>query len=272
MPHSVDFDIQHPHSARIWNYWLGGRDNYPVDRTVGGQMLALFPEMVDIARAARAFLGRATRYLVGERGVRQILDIGTGLPTADNTHQVAQRIAPETRVVYVDNDPMVLAHARALLTSTPEGATEHIDADVRDPASILESAARTLDLAEPVALMLLGVLGHVADEEDPQGIVRELVAALAPGSFLVINDGTNVLGARPAASADETARAAALRLYAQSGAVPYVPRSPDFIARHFEGLELVEPGVVSTTLWRPDPSPGERPREVDSFCGVARKP
>src|SRR5206468_5661711 len=144
-------------SARIWNYWLGGKDHYPVDRKVGDQIAEMFPDIVGLARADRAFLGRAVRYLVGEAGIRQFLDIGTGLPTADNTHEVAQRVAPECRIVYVDNDPLVLAHARALLTSSPAGACDHIDADLRDPAAILPAAARTLDLTRPTALMLIGV-------------------------------------------------------------------------------------------------------------------
>ncbi|WP_067816050.1 SAM-dependent methyltransferase [Actinomadura kijaniata] len=271
-PSIVSIDTQRPHQARIWNHWLGGKENYPIDRSVGDKVMEVFPEIVDIARHTRAFLLRVTHFLVAEQGIRQILDIGTGLPTADNTHEVAQRIAPGTRVVYVDNDPLVLSHARALLTSTAEGATDYVDADVRDPATILEQAARTLDLDQPVALMLLGVMGNVPDADDPQGIVRTLMAELAPGSWLVVNDGTDVLERAQASPADETGRAEAIRLYVEAGALPYFARTPEFIAGYFEGLDLVEPGVVSTPLWRPDLPELDRPREVDAFCGVARKP
>jgi len=159
LPGKIDYS--RPHSARIWNYWLGGKDNYPVDREVGDKFVAIFPGQVDIARHSRAFLGRAVRFLAGEAGVRQFLDIGTGLPTKDNTHQVAQDVAPESRIVYVDNDPLVLAHARALLTSTPQGACDYIDADLRGPGKILTEAARTLDFAQPIALIMLGILGHI---------------------------------------------------------------------------------------------------------------
>jgi hypothetical protein len=152
---SPEIDASVPNSARIWNYWLGGKDNYPVDREAGEQFRAIFPEIVEVARSTRAFLNRAVRYLAGEAGVRQFLDIGTGLPTAENTHEVAQRVAPEPRIVYVDNDPVVLAHARALLTST-EGVTAYVDADLHDPGRILELSAHTLDLNRPVAVMLLG--------------------------------------------------------------------------------------------------------------------
>src|SRR5215475_12689327 len=158
-------DTSVPHSARIWNYWLGGKDNYAVDRAAGDAYIKVYPGIVDVARAGRAFLARAVRYLAAEAGIRQFLDVGTGLPTADNTHQIAQRAAPESRIVYVDNDPLVLAHARALLTSTPEGATDYIDADAREPEAILARAAATLDLGKPVALMLIGILGHVADDD-----------------------------------------------------------------------------------------------------------
>src|SRR5690348_8145736 len=154
-------DTSVPHSARVWNYWLGGKDHYPVDRLVGDQVMAMFPDITRLARADRAFLGRAVRYLAGDAGIRQFLDIGTGLPTANNTHEVAQGIAPESRIVYVDNDPLVLVHARALLTSTPEGACDYIDADLRETGKILSEAARTLDFARPVALMMLGIVGQV---------------------------------------------------------------------------------------------------------------
>ncbi len=172
-------DTTVPHSARIWNYWLGGKDNYEVDRAAGDQFSAIYPGIVDIARADRAFLGRVVRYLAGEAGVRQFLDVGTGLPTADNTHEVAQRVAPESRVVYVDNDPLVLVHARALLTSSPEGATYYVDANMSDPEMVLREAAKWLDLTQPVGLTFMGVLGHVTDHAEARSIVAGLVAGLA---------------------------------------------------------------------------------------------
>src|SRR3954466_13119979 len=162
---SPEIDTTVSHSARVWDYWLGGKENYPVDRVVGDRIAAMFPDIVEHARMDRAFLGRAVRHLAGEAGIRQFLDIGTGLPTVDNTHEVAQRVAPESRIVYVDNDPLVLAHARALLTSTPEGATDYIDAALHDPESIRAGASKTLDFEKPIALMLMGILGHVQDYE-----------------------------------------------------------------------------------------------------------
>jgi hypothetical protein len=256
------FDTSNPQTARIWNYWLDGKDNYPVDRQVGDQILEAFPAIVENARASRAFLGRAVRYLAGEAGIRQFLDIGTGLPTADNTHQVAQRVAPESRIVYVDNDPLVLTHARALLTSTPEGATDYIDADLRDPDAILREAARTLDFTRPVAVMLMGILGHIADDDQAQSIVKRLMAAVPSGSYLTMNDGTD--------TSEEVVEAA--RIWNQSANPTYHLRSPDRIARFFDGLELVKPGVVSPPRWRPDPSASGLPAEIDSSCGVGRKP
>ncbi|MFS2291244.1 MAG: SAM-dependent methyltransferase [Actinomadura sp.] len=275
MAEHPEIDSSVPHSARIWNYWLGGKDNYPVDREVGDEFLRIFPGQADIARHSRAFLGRAVRYLAGEAGVRQFLDIGTGLPTVDNTHEVAQRVAPDARVVYVDNDPLVLTHARALLASAPEGATSYIDADIRRPDVIIERAAETLDFDRPVALLLLGILGHLTDEEDPEGVLARLVAPLAPGSHVVVNDGTNVLGAPGPGGGggpDETARARAIARYVEAGGVAYNLRSPERIAGFFAGMELLEPGVVSVSRWRPEPSPFEEPPEVDAFCGVARIP
>jgi O-methyltransferase involved in polyketide biosynthesis len=266
-------DTTRPHSARIWNYWLGGKDNYAVDRAVGDEFLAIFPGQADVARHARAFLGRVVRYLAGEAGVRQFLDIGTGLPTVDNTHQVAQQVAPESRIVYVDNDPLVLAHARALLTSTPEGACDYIDADLHDPDAILTKAARTLDFARPIALIMLGILGHIPDQDGPEEIVARLVGALPSGSYAVIADGTNVLESQERGDAgDESARARAYRHYAEAGGIPYHPRTPKRIEGFLEGTELVDPGVVSVSRWRPEASPFGLPAEVDAFCGVGRKP
>ena len=207
------------------------------------------------------------------RPISQFLDIGTGLPAADNTHEVAQRINPRARIVYSDNDPLVLVHARALLTSTTEGSCAYLDADVKDTGRVLRSAAETLDFSRPIALMLLGVMGNVPESENPHAIVRALVDALPSGSYLVVNDGTNVLGVTDDTAADDTARAESIRLYVEAGAKPYYPRTPEYIAEFFEGLELEPPGVVSASQWRPDFA-GEfgDVKPVDAFCGVARKP
>jgi S-adenosyl methyltransferase len=253
-----------PHSARIWNYWLGGKDNYPVDREAGDQFGEVFPGIRDVTRASRGFLIRAVRFLAAEAGIRQFLDIGTGLPTAQNTHEVAQQVAPEARIVYVDNDPVVLAHARALLTSTGEGRTAYLDADLRDPDKILAAAAETLDFARPTGLMVMGILGHITDDDEARSIVKRLLDALSSGSYLALFDGTDT----------DPAGVAAQEEYNRSGAVPYQLRSPAQIAGFFEGLELVEPGVVSVSQWRPDPAGagGDPPAAVDAFGGVGRKP
>jgi hypothetical protein len=259
-----EIDATVPNSARIWNYWLGGKDNYPVDRATGDEYRAIYPEIVQVARASREFLARAVLYLAGEEQVQQFLDIGTGLPTFNNTHDVAQRVAPDTRVVYVDNDPVVLAHARALLTSA-QAVTAYVDADLREPDEILAAAARTLDFTRPIGLMMLGILGHIGDDDEARSIVKRLVDALPSGSYLTICDGTNDLF--------ETG-VEAQRRYNESGAVPYRLRSAQQIADFFEGLELVEPGVVSCPRWRPDPVDVGRdlPPEMDQFAGVGRKP
>jgi len=248
-----------PHSARIWNYWLGGKDNYEVDRMAGDEYAKVFPGIVDVARASRQFLTRTIRYLAGEAGIRQFLDVGTGLPTADNTHQIAQRVAPEARIVYVDNDPLVLAHARALLTSSPEGACEYLDADIRNPAAIMDAARGLLDFSQPVALMLMGIMGHFTDDE-AYPIVSRLQAGLPSGSYFALYDG---------ASTNEAFNLAQ-QGYNDSGAVPYHLRSPEQFRRYFEGLDLVEPGVVPLVQWRPDPDTEQA--EIYSYCGVARKP
>jgi hypothetical protein len=260
----LEIDGTVPNSARIWNYWLGGKDHYPVDRRAGDAYRAIYPEIVDVARASRQFLGRAVRYLADEARVRQFLDVGTGLPTFNNTHEVAQRVAPGTRVVYVDNDPVVLAHARALLTST-RAVTAYVDADLHDPDTIVAAAAQTLDFTQPVGLMLLGILGHIDDDDEARSIVKRLLDALPPGSYLTICDGTNDLS---------QAGVEAQRRYNQSGAMPYRLRSAQQIAEFFEGTELVEPGVVSCPLWRPDPVEVVRglPAEMDQVAGVGRKP
>jgi hypothetical protein len=256
-----DIDASIPHSARIWNYWLGGKDNFQVDRDAGDEFLAVYPEQRDKARACRYFLARAIRYLAVEEGMRQFLDVGTGLPTADNTHEVAQRIAPESRVVYVDNDPLVLAHARILLTSSREGVTHYVDADLHDPATILAEAAETLDFHRPVALFLIGVLGHIADYDEARSIVRRLLDGLPSGSYLVQCDGTDT----------SPTYIAAIEQYRDQGGVPYNVRSAAQIAGFYEGLDLVEPGVVPIPQWRPAPSRFSGPADVDEWGGVGRK-
>jgi len=266
-PSRVDsgLDTSVSHSARIWNYWLGGKDNYEADRIAGDRVAEMLPIIVAQARADRAFLGRAIRYLAGEAGLRQFLDIGTGLPTADNTHEVAQRVAPESRIVYVDNDPLVLVHARALLTSSPQGACDYIDGDLREPEHILAEAAQTLDFSQPVGLMLLGVLHHIPDTDEAYSVVRRLLAALAPGSFLTINHSTSAISG---AAMEE-----AVAHWNRVGTPSMTLRTPGQIARFFDGLDLLEPGVVSCSRWRPEAGPdGAQPDEVDEFCGVGRKP
>jgi O-methyltransferase involved in polyketide biosynthesis len=253
-------DTTAPHSARVWNYWLGGTDNFPVDREVGDRVRQMLPSIVDQARADRAFLGRAITHLAGELGIRQFLDVGTGLPTADNTHEVAQRVAPTSRITYVDNDPLVLTHARALLTSTPEGATDYVEADLAHPETILREAARTLDLSRPVALVLMGVLHHVPDTARAYAIVDRLKAALAPGSYLVINHATNAVYGE---TSDES-----VRHWNKFGKPTITLRSPDEIARFFAGWTLMGPGVVSCSRWRPATA-DESSAEVDEFGGVA---
>ncbi|MTE19777.1 SAM-dependent methyltransferase [Streptomyces sp. TRM43335] len=259
-PGAGGIDSSRPHSARIWNYLAGGKDYYEVDADAAEKVLAVFPGMRDVTRASRAFIGRVVTHLAGEVGIRQFLDIGTGLPTRDNTHEVAQRVAPESRIVYVDNDPLVLVHARALLTSSPEGACDYIDADVRDPDRILAEAARTLDLSRPVGLMLMGILGLVPDYDEARSVVRRLLDALPSGSYLGLNDG---------ATTDPAYVEAIERHNARGPATPYTPRDPESIAGFFEGSELLDPGVVSCSRWRPEGEPGP---EVAVYGGLARKP
>jgi hypothetical protein len=252
-------DTSRPSSARVWNYILGGKDNFEADRALAAQILERFPEIAVLAREQRKFLGRAVGFLVHEAGVRQFLDVGTGLPTADNTHEVAQRLAPESRVVYVDNDPLVLAHARALLTSSPAGATDYIDASVQDPERILHEAARTLDFSRPVALTMLGILGNVADYDEARAILRRLLDALPSGSYLVLADGT-----------DTSSEARSGHRAAKEQGHPYNARSVAQVEGYFEGLVLVEPGVVPIPRWRP--GPGDVPAATDGRCGIGRKP
>ncbi|MGC9499734.1 SAM-dependent methyltransferase [Streptomyces sp. WG7] len=257
-------DTTTPHSARFWNYFVGGKDHYEIDREIGDEIKGIFPGLVDVALASRLFLGRAVRHLIREQGIQQFLDIGTGLPTADNTHEVAQRVAPEARIVYVDNDPIVLAHANALLTSTPEGRTAYLDADLYAPDTVLEAAAQTLDFSRPIALIILNTLGHVADYDQARDLVGRLMAGLPSGSYLVISDST----------ATSEGMIAASNAYNASGATPYYVRGVEEITGFFDGLELVAPGITQVTSWRPDPdSPtGPAAASVDAYCGVGRKP
>lgn len=255
-------DVTRPHSARVWNYWIGGKDHFAVDRQVGDEVMAAYPDIVGIARQSRLFLARVVRFLVQEAGIGQFLDLGTGLPTANTTHQVAQGLNPAARIVYVDNDPLVLAHARALLTSAEEGKTDYIDADVRNVEEILAAAWHTLDLGRPVAVMMLGILGNIADYQEARQITRRFMAAVPTGSYLVVNDGTK--------DANAAVAQAAADLRADAGD-PYRLSAPGQIADYLAGLELVEPGVVRTADWRPDPHQ-TRSKILDVHCGVARKP
>jgi hypothetical protein len=267
-PPPAKIDTTVPVSARIWNYWLGGKDYYPVDKEAGDQFANIHPGIFETARSSRYFIARVVRYLAGEAGIRQFLDIGTGLPSHDNTHEIAQRAAPDARIVYVDNDPLVLAHARALLTSSSAGGVDYIDADLNNPAALLRIARDKLDFSRPVAIMLMGILAHIgnpAEDNDraAQAIMGELKAALPSGGFLAIYD-----------SSDQDPNLSdALAKYNESGADPYRLRTPEQIARYFDGLDLIEPGVVPIEHWRPDPSPFEPPTRLSAnMGGVARKP
>jgi hypothetical protein len=260
-------DTSVPVSARIWNYWLGGKDFFPVDKAAGDQFALLFPGVFDLVRASRYYIARVVRYLAGEAGVRQFLDIGTGLPSRDNTHEIAQRVAPDARIVYVDNDPLVLSHARALLTSSAGETTDYIDADLNDPDTLLTVARQKLDFGRPVAIMLMGILGHIGnpDEHDDRrarAIVDKLKADLPSGGYLALYQATD---------ADPAINEAA-RQYNQSGAEPYHLRRPDQIACFFDGLDLVDPGLVPIQDWRPEHSPFGNGTPVPSMGGVAKKP
>jgi O-methyltransferase involved in polyketide biosynthesis len=249
-----------PHPARVQDYWLGGKDNFAADRQVGDEIVAAAPELPIIVRAERQFLGRVVRYVVGEVGVRQILDIGTGIPTANNTHEVAQSVASGCRVVYVDNDPMVLAHARALLVGTPETTVNYVDADLREPEPILAAAARTLDFSQPVLLMLLGVLEFIPDDEQAYAVVDHLLAALPSGSYLAA-----------ASSIRSESMDKAAELWNASGATPITLRTPETMARFFRGLELVPPGLVELPQWRPEADTSYTDRPVPQYGGLGRK-
>jgi O-methyltransferase involved in polyketide biosynthesis len=256
-----EFNPEIPHSARIWNYWLGGEDNFPIDRIVGDEIARRLPSIIDLAQADRAFLRRCVQYLVGDAGLRQILDIGAGLPTANNTHQVAQAIAAQTRIAYVDNDPLVIKQGQKLITSSPEGVAEYIQADLADPQEILRQATRLLDLDQPVAITLLGVVHFIRDTAQVKGIVQQLVAAVPSGSYLVIAQGCYDIN---------QAQAEDIQAYWNERGEPKIYyRSAAEIESFFDSLDLLEPGVVSCSRWRPDPDDPDI--EVNQFCGVARK-
>ena len=256
------FDTTIPHPARIYDFWLGGKDNYEADRKAAEQVIAAQPSILPTVRANRAFLRRAVQYLAGEAGIRQLLDIGTGLPTNENTHQIAQEITPESRIVYVDNDPIVLAHARALLSTTDEGATAYIQADARDTDTILREAARTLDLSQPAAVMMLGLLHYIPDADDPRQIVSRLMDGVAPGSYLAISEATRDIDTR---SITESAA----QFNAQRVAAPFTPRTRAEIARYFTGMDLIDPGLVPLPQWRALANPAH---QIPAYAAIARKP
>jgi hypothetical protein len=239
-----NFDTSTPHIARVYDYWLGGKDNFAADRELGEQTIAAYPNIVFTVRANRAFLARSVRYLAGEAGIRQFLDVGTGIPTANNTHEVAQRTAPASRIVYVDNDPIVLSHAKALLKSSREGACAYLDADLRDPDKILGQAAETIDFSQPVAVMLIAVMQFVPDDADAAAIIDRLMAACPPGSFLTMS--------HPAADIDAGPVGDMVRRLNASVAEKVTTRTQAGVARLFDGLDLLDPGVVPAPKWRPD--------------------
>ncbi|MDY7090658.1 MAG: SAM-dependent methyltransferase [Actinomycetota bacterium] len=256
--HALDMNV--PQTARIWNYLLGGKDNFAADRAVGDQIIANLPHLAEYARLSRKYLARAVRHLAGDAGITQFLDVGTGLPTADNTHEVAQLVNPRARIVYVDNDPLVLTHARALLTSSPEGVTNYVDADLRDPEKILTAASETLDFDKPVALMLMGILGHIENDDEAKSIIDRFLSKLAPGSYLAMYDGSDT----------DPDVVEATRIWNVSANPKYHLRSPERIAGLFQGLELVEPGVVPVTRWKPDAEAAAAPA-IAQYCAVGRK-
>ncbi len=261
-PKAPKVDTTVAHIARVYDYWLGGKDNFAVDRIAAERVIAAYPDIVRSARGNRVFLGRAVRYLVGEAGVRQFLDIGTGLPAANNTHEVAQGAVPECRVVYVDNDPVVLSHAQALLASGPDGATAYVDADLRDPETILAAAAEVLDFSRPVAVMLVAILQHIGDQNDPYGIVARLVAAVPSGSYLTLS--------HPARDIHAAATAEIADRMNELIAEKVTFRTQAEVLRFFDGLELVEPGVVPIPRWRPA-SDLEAASPTVMWGGVGRK-
>jgi O-methyltransferase involved in polyketide biosynthesis len=259
-----EIDATVAHAARVYDYWLGGRANFAADREAAQQAVAANPDIVPAVRANRAFLGRAVRHLAGEAGLRQFLDIGTGIPTENNTHEVAQAVARDSRIVYVDNDPLVLAHAHYLLRSSPEGGCAYIFADLRDPDGIRQQAAATLDAGQPVAVMLVAVLQYVPDADDPYGIVARLMADVPSGSYLAISHPASDVGAGQVAQS--------MRRYNERAHNPATPRTHDEVTRFFGGLDLLAPGVVQLPEWRPDPGGQQAAAPLPMWCAVGRKP
>ena len=264
LPPEFNTGVAHP--ARVYDYWLGGKDNFAADRKVGDAIMAEIPSVPQLTRDNRAFLGRAVHYLAAEAGIRQFLDIGTGIPTAGNTHEVAQAAVHGARVVYVDNDPIVLAHARALMTSDPAGATAFILGDFREAGKILADPAlrETLDFDQPIALMLIAILHFFTDDENPQAIVSALIDALPSGSYLAISNLTQDFM--------DPARAARATQAGQQGGITYVSRTRAEVAAFFNGLDLLDPGVVPMQLWRPDGTPSAAADGPTAYAAVGRKP
>jgi hypothetical protein len=258
----VSFDTGVAHVARVYDYWLGGKDNFAADRAAGDQAIAAFPAIPLSARSNRAYQARVVRFLAGEAGIRQFLDIGTGIPTVNHTHQVAQSVAPESRVVYVDDDPVVLSHARALLASHPAGATDYIDADLREPQKILDSAARLLDFSRPVAVLLMAILQHIDDEYDPYAIVSALMDAVPPGSYLALSHPASDI------NGEEMAKMAGVLNQMMAEKVTFRDRAA--VSKFFDGLELAEPGLVQASKWRPA-SELEAASPAALWAGAARK-
>ncbi|TCJ34632.1 SAM-dependent methyltransferase [Parafrankia sp. BMG5.11] len=255
------FDTTRPHPARVRNYLLGGKDHFPVDREYADALTTIFPNIVDVAHASREFLVRAVTYLAADANVRQFLDIGPGLPVENSTHQIAQQVAPQSRIVYVDNDPLVLTHARALLVGAPEGVTASIDADLHEPKVILERAAETLDFTEPVGLILTAVMGLVVDLDEAYTITRTLLDALPSGSYLVLDDG---------AADPDNEQILNMQTLSDDYGYRYTYRTEQQIAGFFDGLDLVEPGIVTPTHWRHTPEP-DSPAVPFEACGVGRR-
>jgi hypothetical protein len=260
---AIDTSVAHP--ARVYDYWLDGKDNYPADRAAGAAAAEANPNILIGVRANRSFLRRAVRYLAADAGIRQFLDIGTGLPSANNTHEVAQAVAPESKIVYVDNDPIVLAHARALLTSNPEGKTAYIAADARDPEKILQEAAETLDFSQPIAVMTLMIMQYIPDSDDPHAIVARLLDAVPSGSYLVASDTAKDIDA-------DTVATATGRLNQRMGPAQLTPRTKAEIAAFFSGLDMLPPGLVPLNRWRPGPDDPVLEHDLPTYCGIGQKP
>ena len=262
-PAPSDLDTSVPHIARVYDYWLGGKDNFAVDREAAEQVIEAYPGILRDVRAQRAFLSNAVSYLAGVAGIRQFLDIGTGIPTANNTHEVAQAVEPGCRVVYVDNDPMVLTHARALLVGVT-APTAYVDADLRDTGKVLAEAAQLLDFSKPVAVMLISVLHLIPDEDDPHAIVTRLLEAVPSGSWLALS--------HPARDVHPQQVTEAASRFNQLARAKATLRTQAEILRFFDGLELLEPGLVQIHQWRPGLAAPGRRQEAAGYCGLARKP